>query len=98
LILSGNTLYGTTSAGGSSGNGTVFSFALPRPLLAIAHSGTNVLLTWSASPSSYTLEFATNLVSPTFWNTNLPAPVILGGLNTVTNPISASAKFYRLSQ
>jgi hypothetical protein len=48
--------------------------------------------------SGYTLEFATNLVSPAFWNTNLPAPVILGGLNTVTNPISAPAKFYRLTQ
>jgi uncharacterized repeat protein (TIGR03803 family) len=98
LILSGNTLYGTAASGGISGNGTVFSFTLPRPLLAITRSGTNVVLTWSASPSSYTLEFATNLVSPTVWNTNLPAPVILGGLNTVTNPIATSPKFYRLTQ
>ena len=49
LVLSGNILYGTTASGGSSGNGTVFSFTLPRPLLAIARSGTNVILTWSAS-------------------------------------------------
>jgi uncharacterized repeat protein (TIGR03803 family) len=98
LVLSGNTLYGTTAAGGSSGNGTVFSFTLPRPLLAIARSGTNVILTWSASASGYNLEFTTNLVSPTVWNTNSTAPVILSGLNTVTNPISASREFYRLSQ
>ena len=31
LVLSGNTLYGTASAGGSSGNGTVFRIVLPLP-------------------------------------------------------------------
>ena len=31
LILSGNTLYGTASNGGSSGNGTVFSISIPVP-------------------------------------------------------------------
>ena len=98
LILSGNALYGTTASGGSSGNGTVFSFTLPRPLLAIARAGTNVVLTWSAGIAGYNLEFATNLVAPAVWNTNLPAPVILSGLNTVTNPISAAHKFYRLTQ
>ena len=96
LFLAGNILYG--SSGGGSGNGTLFSFTLPRPLLAITRSGTNAILTWSASASGYTLQFATNLVSLTVWNTNLPAPVILSGLNTVTNPISAPQKFYRLSQ
>jgi uncharacterized repeat protein (TIGR03803 family) len=98
LVLSGNTLYGTAASGGSSDNGTVFSFTLPRPQLAIARSGTNVILTWSAGLSGFNLEFATNLVSPTVWNTNLPAPVILSGFNTVTNAISASLKFYQLSQ
>jgi uncharacterized repeat protein (TIGR03803 family) len=97
LFLAGNVLYGS-AGGGSSGNGTLFSFTLPRPLLAIARSGTNAILTWSASASGYTLEFATNLVSPAVWNTNLPAPVVLSGLNTVTNPIATSPKFYRLTQ
>ena len=32
LILSGNTIYGTASLGGSSGSGTIFSLALPPPL------------------------------------------------------------------
>jgi uncharacterized repeat protein (TIGR03803 family) len=98
LVLSGGTLYGTAASGGSGGNGTVFSFTLARPVLAIARSGTNVVLTWSASASGYNLEFATNLVSSAVWNTNLPAPVILNGLNTVTNAISPSSKFYRLRQ
>lgn len=33
LVLSGNTLYGTAASGGSSGNGTVFSFTLPSSIL-----------------------------------------------------------------
>ena len=41
LILSGNTLYGTTS----SGWGTVFSLSF-RPQLTIVASGPNVILTW----------------------------------------------------
>jgi uncharacterized repeat protein (TIGR03803 family) len=98
LVLSGNILYGTAASGGSSGNGTVFSFTLPRPLLAIARSGTNVVLTWSVGASGFNLEFATNLISSAVWNTNLPAPVILSGLDTVTNAIGPASKFYRLSQ
>jgi uncharacterized repeat protein (TIGR03803 family) len=98
LILSGNTLYGTTAAGGSSGNGTVFSFTLPRPLLAIARSGTNVILTWAASLFSYTLQSSTNLVSQAVWNSVSPLPVVINGLDTVTNAVSVPPMFYRLSQ
>src|SRR5674476_895459 len=39
LILSGNTLYGTTHLGGSSNHGTVFSLSLPPPSLNIALMG-----------------------------------------------------------
>src|SRR5436309_1350747 len=49
LILSGNTLYGTTFNGGSSFNGTVFSLSLPLPQLTIVQAGANVLLTWSTN-------------------------------------------------
>ena len=97
LVLSGNTLYGTAASGGSSGNGTLFSFTLPRPRLAITRSGTNVILTWSAGISGYTLESTTNLGSAMVWTTNSTAPVVVNGQNTVTNPVSGSQKFYRLS-
>src|ERR1019366_5337378 len=40
LIISGNTLYGTTYPGGSPGNGTVFSLSF-APQLTIIPSGTN---------------------------------------------------------
>jgi uncharacterized repeat protein (TIGR03803 family) len=98
LILSGNTLYGTTSAGGSSGYGTVFSLLIP-PQLIITLSGTNVLLSWPTNAADYTLEFATNLVSPVAWNANLTVltgQAVIGSQNVVTNPISGSQMFFRL--
>lgn len=90
LILSGTTLYGTTSSGGSSGHGTVFSLSLvaSAPKLDLNLMGTNVVLTWSAT--GYTLQSATNLAAPVW--------ITVPGQNTVTNPISGTQKFYRLSQ
>jgi uncharacterized repeat protein (TIGR03803 family) len=100
LILSGSTLYGTTSADGTANVGTVFglSVTLPgAPLLSILLSGTNVVLTWPATAAGFNLEFATNLVAPV-WNLNLPARVVVGTNNAVTDGISGTQRFYRLSQ
>jgi uncharacterized repeat protein (TIGR03803 family) len=94
LILSGSTLYGTTDLGGSSGNGTVFSLSvtLPSaPQLTIMLSGTNVILTWPTNVTGFTLQTATNLVSPVVW-------IPVSGQNAVTNPVSGKQMFYRLSQ
>jgi uncharacterized repeat protein (TIGR03803 family) len=101
LVLSGNTLFGTAESGGSSGYGTVFSLVLAAtspPQLTIVASGTNIILTWPASATGFTLQFATNLVSPTVWSSVSPAPVVINGQNAVTNVISGTQKFYRLSQ
>jgi hypothetical protein len=68
------------------------------PQLTIIRSGTNVVLAWPTYANGLTLEFATNLVPPTVWNTNLPAPVLVNGQNAVTNGISGAQMFYRLSQ
>jgi uncharacterized repeat protein (TIGR03803 family) len=96
LVLSGNTLYGTTQYG-ATGEGTVFSLTLgpAPPQLTIALSGSNVILTWPTNAAGFTLEFATNLAASA-WNTNLPAPVVVSGQNTVTNAISNAQQFYRL--
>lgn len=40
----------------------------------------------------------TNLAPLVVWATNLPAPVVVNGQNTVTNPISGTRPFFRLSQ
>jgi len=81
-------LYGTASAGGASGYGTVFSILVPPPL-TIAASGNNVVLTWPVNVTGFNLQSATNLAHPAIWE-----PV--SGQHTVTNPISGRQKFYRL--
>jgi len=69
--------------------------------LTIAPSGPNVLLKWPTNNAGYdytgfTLQSTTNPVSPAVWSTNSPAPVVIAGQNTVTNPITGAQKFYRL--
>ena len=102
LILSSDTLYGTTDIGGLGG-GTVFSLSF-APQLTISLSGTNIILTWPTNYvgfdyTGFTLQSTTNLFSPpVVWSTNLPAPVVVNGQNTVTNPLAATQQFYRLIQ
>lgn len=60
LILSGNTLYGTTFAGGSGGNGTVFALSLgpSAPIITVQpqsqslQAGSNVTFTVAAAGST----------------------------------------------
>ncbi len=101
LVLSGNTLYGTARYGGAYSDGTVFSLSFP-PQLTIIPSETNVILSWPTNYAGfdytgYTLKSTTNLVS-LVWATNSPAPVVVNGQNVVTNSITGSQQFFRLSQ
>jgi hypothetical protein len=68
------------------------------PQLTITSSRTNAILTWPTNFPAFNLEFATNLASPTIWQTNPTAPSVVGGLNVVTNPTSSTHRFYRLTQ
>ncbi len=101
LVLSGQTFYGTAFGGGASGSGTVFSFSF-APKLAISSAGPDVVLKWPMNSvgfdySGFELQSTTNLSSPD-WTTISPTPVIVNGQYTVTNPISGTQQFYRLSQ
>lgn len=98
LILSGNTVYGTTLYGGSSGRGSVFSLSLPPPQLAINSYGANVVLTWPTYAPAVTLQSTTDIISPAVWSTVSPTPTIVDGQNAVTNSLSGTQKFYRLIQ
>ncbi|MGC9943406.1 MAG: choice-of-anchor tandem repeat GloVer-containing protein [Verrucomicrobiota bacterium] len=97
LISSGNTLYGTAS-GGTNGTGMVFSLTLPTPQLTIIRSGTNALVTWPTNALEFTLQSTTNLVPPTVWTTVSPPPyAVIYTNDEVTNTISGTDQFYRLS-
>jgi uncharacterized repeat protein (TIGR03803 family) len=101
LIVSRNTLYGTAFEGGSADGGTVFSLSLPvvnAPQLTIALSGTNVVLTWPANATGFTLKSTASLLSPAVWTSVSPGAVVVNGQNTVTNPISVTQQFYQLSE
>jgi uncharacterized repeat protein (TIGR03803 family) len=86
LISSVGAIYGTASAGGTAGYGTLFSISTP-PILAIALSGTNAVLTWPTDLTGYNLESATNVLG--IWG-----PV--SGQYSVTNPVSGRQRFFRL--
>jgi len=94
LALSDNTLYGIT-------DDTIFSLSF-QPHLTVNPSRSNIILTWPTNYAGfdytgYRLQSTTNLAS-SVWSTNLPAPVVVSGQNTVTNRISATQQFFRLSQ
>jgi uncharacterized repeat protein (TIGR03803 family) len=94
LISAGNTLYGTTAW--DEGSGTIFSLSIP-PELTLTPSRPNLVLSWPTNFVGYTLQSATDLNSPV-WATNLPSPVVVNGQYTVTNPVSGTQQFFRLSQ
>ncbi len=104
LVRSGNALYGALNKGGRGGNeaGMLYNISFSAPLLSIIHSGANVILTWPTdyagfTYSGYTLQSTTNLTSP-IWTAVSPDPAIVNSQNTVTNLISSTSMFYRLSQ
>jgi hypothetical protein len=68
----------------------------------VTASGDNLILAWPTNYadldySGFILQSTSNLASPV-WNTNLPAPVVVNGRNIVTNAISGTQQFFRLSQ
>jgi hypothetical protein len=79
----------------SSGLNVVIKLLSPL-LLNIVPLDNAVLLTWPTNAAGFTLQSTTNL-SSAVWSTNLPAPVVVNGQFTVTNPISGTQQFFRLS-
>ena len=89
---SDGSFYGTTSLGGTSTAGTVFRLTIvvpEAPQLTITHLGANVILTWPTDATGFTLQSTTNLASPAW--------ITISGQFAVTNPISGTYQFYRLS-
>jgi hypothetical protein len=66
--------------------------------LALIPSRANVILTWPTNFTGYTLQSTISLGPAAIWTTNSTAPVVINGQYTMTNPISGTQQFFRLSQ
>jgi uncharacterized repeat protein (TIGR03803 family) len=86
LILSGNTLYGTTFSGGTNAEGAVFALSLGPIPLNIQTINNAVVLNWG-NPA-FSLQAATN-VSGIYAN-------VPGATSPYTNIITGSQQFFRL--
>jgi uncharacterized repeat protein (TIGR03803 family) len=86
LILSGNTLYGTTYFGGTNADGVVFALSLGPIPLNIQATSNAVVMNWG-NPA-FSLQAATN-VSGIYAN-------VPGATSPYTNTISDSQMFFRL--
>jgi hypothetical protein len=74
------------------------AFLVRPPLLNIQRTAnTNVVLSWAANFTGFTLEANTNL-NTNVWSVVSPAPAVSGTNNVVTNAASGSTRFYRLRQ
>jgi len=92
--------YGTTYFGGLGGAGTIFRLTMVGgPQLATFSFGPSVILTWPTNYADFTLQSTTNLGPSAIWTTVSLAPVVVvNGRNMVTNSISGTHQFFRLSQ
>jgi len=96
--------YGTTSYGGTNGDGTIFSFTIggttpspPPPVIeSIAHSAGTVTFTWSSvAKLTYQVQYATNL-NQTIWNNLGPSSVASGVTSSGSDTITSAERFYRI--
>ena len=99
ILLTNNVFYGSAGYGGATGNGAIFSLSqlpVPSPDFNITSQGNNSILTWSTNAIGFTVQTTTNLAPPIVWTPVTPAPVVVNGLETVTNSVAGNLKYYRL--
>lgn len=98
VVLSGDTLYGVAPNGGGTNRGTVFALKLPSsPVLNIARTDTNVLVSWPTAAVGYQLQSATNL-TPGNWS-DINDPLTVADTNFIfTSSVSAPPTFFRLQR
>ena len=99
LILSGNSLYGTASAGTTNRGGTVFSLSLGpviRPQLTIIRSSPNVILSWPTNATGFVLQSATTLTNGGDWQDSLLSATETNGQKVVPLTPTGARGFFRL--
>ncbi|HLH53842.1 MAG TPA: choice-of-anchor tandem repeat GloVer-containing protein [Verrucomicrobiae bacterium] len=98
MVLAGNTFYGTTTRGGASGNGTVFSFSVPsvplQPAISVDHR--NLVVQWPNNVIGLKLQSTTNITAPVW--TTVSADASINGQNAATNRTPGTIQYFRLIQ
>jgi hypothetical protein len=102
LAISGNTLLAGgnfTAANGVVSGYAAEAFVLPAtPLLSIALSGGNAIVTWPTNYAGYTLLHSFDLTTPHPWPPYPTGPTVVNGLWTVPAPASAASReFFELA-
>jgi hypothetical protein len=87
--------WGSTFAGRPTEPWTAPPPSSPPPLTLFSR-GSDLILVWPTNSTGFTVQSTTNLLSPV-WIANSAAPVVVNGQYTVTNPISGTQQFFRLS-
>jgi hypothetical protein len=105
LAVSGSDLYAGGYFGTAGGKvspyiarASLLTLPMSPPTLSLVRSGANLIFTWPTNSTGFTLQSTTTLVSPVVWTANSPAPIVVNGQNTVTDPVFGPQKFYRLIQ
>jgi pimeloyl-ACP methyl ester carboxylesterase len=89
--------------GGTSTNATVNLdgmrfYNVVAPFLTVQVSGTNAIMQWPISAGGYVLETREEMAVANSWMIVTNVPAIVNFQNTVTNPVSSGARFYRLKK
>ena len=103
LVVSGNTLYGTTPTGGPGGYGTVFSLTIspaavvPNLVASIPTPGSPLSIEWPDSLTGYVLETTGDLSSSATWQPYTDSLIDTNGYWTAQISIKdAGPLFFRL--
>jgi hypothetical protein len=84
----------STLPAGAEDYALAFDFAPVQ--LSVARSGTNVVVSWPASPAGFVLQTATDFDAPVSWQEVSTHSVLSNAMNTATFPATTSMQFYRL--
>ena len=78
---------------GASGNAVL---NITRPILNIARSATNELISWPTTELGFNLQSAANLGQPNSWTIVTNSPAVTNNYFQVLNTNSGAQRFYRL--
>jgi hypothetical protein len=94
VTLGGQVLSGVREI--AAGYGHTVALVDTAVSLQAKRSGNDLVLSWPASATGFTLQCALSLTPPVTWMDSTGAPVVIGAQFTVTNANSGNGHFFRL--